>query len=104
MGIDRSLDTDERPSHEEIDEMGSSLEDVMDVGFIGISIQHNPWDKMDGRHWSKLLPATYAKGAERRRLTKIVRKRGGHLQGVPNLVNRVAAFWYIAQSSSFFYR
>lgn len=104
MGIDRSLDASERPTPTEITEMGEMLEDAMDVGFIGISMQHNPWDKMDGRHWSKLLPATYAKGAERRSLTKIVRERGGHLQGVPNLVNRVAAFWYMAQSSSFFYR
>ncbi|MBX2872776.1 MAG: amidohydrolase family protein [Saprospiraceae bacterium] len=104
MGIDRSLDKSERPSKEEIQRMGEILESALDAGFVGISMQHNPWDKMDGRHWSKLLPAAYAKGAERRVLTKIVRERGAHLQGVPNLVNRVGAFWYMTQSAAFFWR
>jgi N-acyl-D-aspartate/D-glutamate deacylase len=67
-------------------------------------MQHNPWDKMDGRHWSKLLPAAYAKKKERHALTKIVRRRGAHLQGVPNLVSRIAALWYMSQSASFFWR
>ena len=104
MGIDRSLDEKERPTKEEIQKMTNLLEDALDAGFVGISMQHNPWDKMDGRHWSKLLPAAYAKSTERSALTKVVRKRGAHLQGVPNLVNRIAAFWYMAQSSSFFFR
>jgi len=104
MGIDRSLDEKEKPSSEEINQMTEILEDALDEGFVGISMQHNPWDKMDGRHWSKLLPAAYAKGKERSALTKVVRERGAHLQGVPNLVNRVNALWYMAQSSAFFWR
>ncbi len=104
MGIDRSLDKSERPSSEEIQRMREILETALDAGFVGISMQHNPWDKMDGRHWSKLLPAAYAKGTERRALTRIVRERGAHLQGVPNLVNRVGAFWYMTQSAAFFWR
>ncbi len=104
MGIDRSLDAGEKPSSDEIRKMAEYLEESLDAGFLGISMQHNPWDKMDGRHWSKLLPAAYAKGAERRALTRIVRRREAHLQGVPNLVNRVATFWYMIQSSSFFMR
>lgn len=104
MGIDRALDEKEKPTRAEVHEMAALLEKALDAGFIGISMQHNPWDKMDGRHWSKLLPAAYAKGAERRALTKVVRARGAHLQGVPNLVSRIAALWYMGQSSSFFYR
>ncbi|MBK8811856.1 MAG: amidohydrolase family protein [Acidobacteria bacterium] len=104
MGIDRSLSTSERPTNEEISEMSRMLGEALDAGFVGISMQHNPWDKMDGRHWSKLLPATYAKSAERRALTDIVRRRGAHLQGVPDLVNRVASLWYMFQSSAFFWR
>ena len=84
--------------------MKSLLEDALDEGFVGISMQHNPWDKMDGRHWSKLLPATYARASERNELTKIARARGAHLQGVPNLVNRVGVFWYMFQSAAFFWR
>ncbi|MBX3220102.1 MAG: amidohydrolase family protein [Labilithrix sp.] len=102
MGIDRSLRDDERPTPAEIDRMVALLEESLDAGLIGISMQHNPWDKMDGRHWSKLLPAAYAKTSERNALTRVVRRRGGHLQGVPNLVNRVAALWYMSQSASFF--
>ncbi len=104
MGIDRSLDENEKPTDQEIEQMTSLLEQALDCGFVGISMQHNPWDKMDGRHWSKLLPAAYAKSKERNALTKIVRERGAHLQGVPNLVNRVGVFWYMFQSASFLWR
>lgn len=102
MGIDRSLDAKEVPTTSEIQKMVSLLEASMDEGLLGISMQHNPWDKMDGRHWSKLLPAAYAKRKERNALTQVVRARGGHLQGVPNLVNRVSALWYMFQSASYF--
>ncbi|MEL6866546.1 MAG: amidohydrolase family protein [Bacteroidota bacterium] len=104
MGIDRALDKKQTPTKAEIEAMQQLLEAALDVGFIGISMQHNPWDKMDGRHWSKLLPAAYARIPERNALTKIVREREAHLQGVPNLVNRVNVLWYLAQSSAFFWR
>lgn len=102
MGIDRALTKGEVPTKTELGTMAQMLEDSLDAGLIGISMQHNPWDKMDGRHWSKLLPGAYAKRRERNALTKIVRRRGAHLQGVPNLVNRVAALWYMSQSASYF--
>ena len=104
MGIDRSLNKSEIPTDEEIQKMTNLLEDALDNGFLGISMQHNPWDKMDGRHWSKLLPAAYAKSKERNALTEVVRKREAHLQGVPDLVNRVAALWYMTQSASWGFR
>ena len=104
MGIDRSLDETVKPTDDEIHRMTEILEDALDEGFVGISMQHNPWDKMDGRHWSKLLPAAYASGKERNALTGVVRNRGAHLQGVPNLVNRVNALWYMTQSAAFFWR
>jgi len=101
MGIDRSVKEGEKPTQGEIDRMVGMLEESLDAGLIGISMQHNPWDKMDGRHWSKLLPAAYASGKERSALTDVVRRRGAHLQGVPDLVNRISALWYLAQSASF---
>ncbi|MDW3646625.1 MAG: N-acyl-D-glutamate amidohydrolase [Bacteroidia bacterium] len=104
MGIDDSLTEGKRPTKAQIEEMSDMLEEALDEGFVGISMQHNPWDKMDGRHWSKLLPAAYAKASERHELTKIVRRRGAHLQGVPNLVNRVGALWYMALSAGFLWR
>ncbi len=104
MGIDRALDENEQPTTDEIKEMTNILEAALAEGFVGISMQHNPWDKMDGRHWSKLLPAAYAKGKERTALVNVVREWGAHLQGVPNLVNRVGAFWYMIQSAGFFWR
>lgn len=104
MGIDRSLEEDVAATDQEIKQMTDLLEDALDQGFVGISMQHNPWDKMDGRHWSKLLPAAYAKKKERKALVEIVRKRGAHLQGVPNLVNRIGALWYMLQSAGFLWR
>jgi len=105
MGFGRSMEENEKPTKEEIDQMKTMLTDCLDQGFLGLSMQHNPWDKVDGeRYWSKKLPAAYAKLKERRSLTKILRKRGAHLQGIPNLVNRVAAFYYMIESSSFLFR
>ena len=104
MGIDRALTKGEMPTDAEIKEMKRILEESLDAGLLGISMQHNPWDKMDGRHWSKLLPAAYAKSKERNAMTEVVRRREAHLQGVPDLVNRVASLWYMSQSSSFGYR
>ncbi|MEM6804730.1 MAG: amidohydrolase family protein, partial [Bacteroidota bacterium] len=54
MGIDESLTEGQKPSKAQIKEMEDMLEEALDLGFVGISMQHNPWDKMDGRHWSKL--------------------------------------------------
>ncbi|MEM8901172.1 MAG: N-acyl-D-glutamate amidohydrolase, partial [Bacteroidota bacterium] len=104
MGIDDSLTEGKKPTQDQINKMKDMLEEALDEGFVGISMQHNPWDKMDGRHWSKLLPAAYASAAERHTLTKVVRRREAHLQGVPNLVNRVGALWYMMLSSGFLWR
>ncbi len=101
MGIERSLTPGEKPTKEELSRMVAMLEESLDAGMLGISMQHNPWDKMDGKHWSKLLPAAYAKWRERSALTSVVRRRGAHLQGIPNLVNRIGALWYMSQSASF---
>lgn len=102
MGIERALSNDAIPTDEEMKKMEDMLNDAIDQGMLGISMQHNPWDKMDGRHWSKLLPAAYAKKKERNAMAAVARKRDAHLQGVPNLVNRVAIFWYMGQSASWF--
>lgn len=105
MGFDRSLDASVVPGPDEVARMQELLNESLDAGFLGISMQHNPWDKVDGeRHWSKKLPAAYARIRERNALTRIVRRRGAHLQGIPNLVNRVNVFWYMIQSSAFFWR
>ncbi len=104
MGIERSVQPGEKPTPAEVRQMSDLLQQALDAGFLGLSMQHNPWDKMDGRFWSKMLPSAYAKAPERNALTKFVRQRGAHLQGVPNLVNRFNALWYMVQSSSFFFR
>ncbi|PCE64163.1 N-acyl-D-amino-acid deacylase family protein [Sediminicola luteus] len=103
MGFGRSLEQGQKPTPEELDRMEAMVTECLDAGFLGLSMQHNPWDKVDGdRYWSKKLPAAYATLSERRRLTKVLRKRGAHLQGIPNLVSRVAALYYMFESASFF--
>ncbi|MEO6884875.1 MAG: hypothetical protein ABI232_01130, partial [Jatrophihabitantaceae bacterium] len=48
MGLDRSTQRSVRPSRSEMQQMESMLEKALAAGFIGLSEQRNPWDKLDG--------------------------------------------------------
>ena len=56
----------------------------LDAGYLGLSVQTLPWDKLDGdRHRSKPTPY-YARWSEYRRLNRILRARG-RIFRVPNV-------------------
>jgi N-acyl-D-aspartate/D-glutamate deacylase len=87
MGIEASVDKTVRPTTAQLEEMDRLLEEGLDLGYIGASVQTLPWDKMGGSRdfRSRPLPSTFAKWSEVQRWTKILRRRQRIFQGVPNV-------------------
>ncbi|MCB9743384.1 MAG: amidohydrolase family protein [Alphaproteobacteria bacterium] len=100
MGIDRALDASVRPSAEELARMQAWLEEALDAGFVGLSVNTLPWDKMDGEaHRSKPTPSVFARWSEYRALAATLRTRGRVLQGVPNLRTKLNVLLFMALST-----
>ncbi len=104
MGIDRSLDRRARASSDELRRMETLVEEGLDEGYVGLSIQTLPWDKMGGDRpfRSRPLPSTFAPWSEYRRLTRILRRRGRIFQGVPNVSTKVNVSLFLLESVGLF--
>jgi N-acyl-D-aspartate/D-glutamate deacylase len=103
MGLGRSTDPDQAATHGEMVEIERRLEDALDAGFLGISTMTNPWDKLDGdRYRSRSLPSTYSSWKEFRRISRVLRRRGRVLQGVPNLNKKYDVAFYLTTSMGLF--
>jgi N-acyl-D-aspartate/D-glutamate deacylase len=88
MGLDRATRKEVRPSEAEVRRMERHLSDALDAGFVGMSAQELTFDKLDGQiARSRTLPSTYARGRERRRLNRVLRRYGRALQGGPDITN-----------------
>lgn len=86
MGLGRSVDAGVTPSEAELATMVHHLEDALDVGYLGMSVNTLPWDKLDGdRYRSHATPSVYASWREYRRFVSVLRARDRILQMVPNL-------------------
>src|SRR3546814_5678535 len=58
---------------------------------------------MDGdRYRSRTLPSTHATWKERRAISRILRRRDGVMQGVPNLNTKVDVAFFVATSMGLF--
>lgn len=89
MGLGRSVDDDVKPTDAELQTMVGHLEDALDAGYLGMSFNTLPWDKLDGdRYRSKATPSVYAKWAEYRAFAKVLRRRRRVLEMVPDLQGR----------------
>jgi N-acyl-D-aspartate/D-glutamate deacylase len=100
MGLGRSLDAGVRPTADELAAMERLVEDALDAGYLGLSINTLPWDKMDGEQFrSRPTPSVFATWREYRRLCAVVRRRGRVFQGVPNLRTKLNIFLFLAQST-----
>lgn len=100
MGIDRALSDGVQPTAAESQAMQALLEGALDAGYLGLSINTLPWDKMDGdAHRSRPTPSVFGTWAEYRRLMRPLRDRGRVLQGVPNLATK-ANFLLFALASA----
>lgn len=100
MGLGRSLAASTEPTEEELRAMEKLLEDALDAGYLGLSINTLPWDKMDGdRYRSRPTPSVFASWKEYRRLARILRRRGAIFQGVPDLSTGLNLALFLAESA-----
>ena len=103
MGLGRSLSTGNVPSQEELNQMDQILQDALDCGYMGLSINLLEFDKMDGQEFrSRPTPSVFANWKEYRYLFKTLRKRKRILQTVPNIANPLTLFSFMWESKGFF--
>ncbi|MGB0591789.1 MAG: N-acyl-D-amino-acid deacylase family protein [Myxococcota bacterium] len=103
MGFERSVQPKERPTKAELERIDTLLREGLDLGYLGLSIQTLPWDKLDGdRFPARPLPSYFAPWSEYRRLTKILRHRDRVFQGVPNIVTKVNVLLFLLESAGLF--
>jgi N-acyl-D-aspartate/D-glutamate deacylase len=90
MGLGRSVDPEVRPTEVEQRTMNNVLGEALDVGYLGMSFNTLPWDKLGGdRHASEPTPSVHATWKEYRRFAAILRRRGSVMQFVPDLAGGV---------------
>ncbi len=100
MGLGRSLDAGVRPTEHELQAMERMLAASLDAGYLGLSINTLPWDKMDGERFrSRPTPSVFATWHEYRRLTRVLRERGAVFQGVPDLSTGFNVLLFLAASA-----
>jgi len=103
MGFERSVQPGLRPSKKELQRIDELLQEGLDLGYLGLSIQTLPWDKLDGdRFPARPLPSYFASWSEYRRLTRILRERERVFQGVPNIVTKANVLLFLLESVGLF--
>lgn len=100
MGLGRSLDGGVRPSEGELATMERMTDEALEAGYLGLSINTLPWDKMDGdRFRSRPTPSVFGTWSEYRRLARVLRRRGAVLEGVPDLSTGFNVVLFLAASA-----
>lgn len=99
LGLERALSRRAKVSREELGRMNDHLEEALDNGFLGMSINTLVWDKMDGsRFRSRPLPSTFAPWSEYKFLNRTLRRRGKVFQGVPNVSTKVNVIMFLLET------
>ncbi len=105
LGLDRATDGSVKPTDAELEKMAALLDDALEAGVLGMSGMDAAIDKLDGdRFRSRALPSTFATWRERRRLIKVLRKRGRMLQSAPDIESAGSALMFFLTSSRMFGR
>ena len=105
LGLERATTEGVEPTDAELEKMATLLDDALEAGLLGMSGMDAAIDKLDGdRFRSRALPSTFATWRERRRLIKVLRKRGRILQSAPNTKNPLEALNFFLTSSKMFGR
>ncbi len=105
LGLKRATDAAVKPTDAELEKMAALLDDALAAGMLGMSGMDAAIDKLDGERFrSRALPSTFATWRERRKLIKVLRKRGRMLQSAPDVENPVSALMFFLTSSRIFGR
>lgn len=89
MGLGRSLERSVRPDESELVAMERLVDESIDAGLLGLSVNLLPWDKMGGeRYRSRPTPSVFAPFSEYRRLAERARAHDAVFQAIPNLQTR----------------
>ena len=105
LGLGRATSDGVRPTDAELDKMAKMLDEALDAGILGMSGMDAAIDKLDGdRYRSRALPSTFATWRERRRLIKVLRKRGRILQSAPDVKRPLTGLLFFLSSSRMFGR
>jgi len=88
MGMERSL-TVEKAKPEEIERMRKLVDECMEEGYLGLSIDMLPWHRLDGEPFKGIsVPSQHAHPSEYRQLADVVRRWGRVLQATPNALTK----------------
>ena len=105
LGLERATDDAVKPTDAELEKMAALLDEALDAGMLGMSGMDVAIDKLDGERFrSRALPSTFATWRERRRLIKVLRKRGRMLQSAPDVEKPASALMFFLTSSRIFGR
>ncbi|MGB2756842.1 MAG: N-acyl-D-glutamate amidohydrolase [Acidimicrobiia bacterium] len=100
MGFGRSVETGTAPTDAELGRMVTMVEESLDAGYLGLSINTLPWDKVTGdRYRSRPTPSVFASWKEYRALAEPLRKRGAIFQAVPDIQSRWNFLAFVALAS-----
>jgi N-acyl-D-aspartate/D-glutamate deacylase len=100
LGLDRATDDSVQPTYAELEKMAALLDQALEAGMLGMSGMDVAIDKLDGdRFRSRALPSTFATWRERRRLIKVLRKRGRMLQSAPDVERPASGLLFFLASS-----
>jgi N-acyl-D-aspartate/D-glutamate deacylase len=107
MGLDRSF-MERDATEDELKKMEKIIEDAMDVGYLGISIDMLPFHRWAGVYSEKYLgfsvPSQRAAKSEYRRLSNVVRNRNRVLQITPNAVDKTSFATILRLSQGGFFK
>ncbi len=88
MGMERSL-TKSKAEPEEIRQMQKIVDEALDEGYTGLSIDMLPWHRLDGEPFRGIsVPSQHAAPSEYRKLASVVRAADRVLQATPNALTK----------------
>ena len=104
MGPKRSL-MRVRPTEKEMQIMRSHLEEALEEGYLGLSIDMLPWHRMEGRKYGGVsIPSQRARHREYADLASICREKGAILQATPNANEKQSVVYLMFMSAGLFRR
>lgn len=87
LGLAASLDASTAPSADQLASMAGVVNEAIEAGYLGLSINSLEFDRMDGaRFRGRFTPSVYARRPEYAFLARALRRRGRVLQLIPSLM------------------